>query len=231
MILIKDGRVIDPERQIDDVLDLQIEGGRILKIGKYHRSEEYQQIIEAKGLIVAPGLVGVNEGTGKHLTGNPQEAARGGYTTIVARPVPQPDDLKSQCLVETVTAGPAMQSNSSRYRIIEGLKDGSVSRIGAEHLETALALGITSLVHKGHLTVMELIEKMSFNPARFYGLDCGAIEEGAGADLVVFSDTERWKVGAGSPFAGLELYGKVHYTISSGTIIYGTIIYGTINPN
>ena len=35
MILVKDGRVIDPARGIDDVLDLVIDGGKIAKIGKY----------------------------------------------------------------------------------------------------------------------------------------------------------------------------------------------------
>ena len=57
MILIKDGRVIDPKRGIDDVLDLLIEDGKIKKIGKYQRSDDYERIVEAKGLIVAPGLI------------------------------------------------------------------------------------------------------------------------------------------------------------------------------
>ncbi|WP_461546525.1 hypothetical protein [Senegalimassilia anaerobia] len=60
MILVKDGRVIDPARGIDDVLDLVIDGGKIAKIGKYQRSEGYKRIIEAKGCVVAPGLVDVH---------------------------------------------------------------------------------------------------------------------------------------------------------------------------
>ena len=44
-------------------------------------------------------------------------------------------------------------------------------------LETALALGITNLVRKGHLALMQLIEKMSLNPAKLYKLDKGAIAE------------------------------------------------------
>ena len=34
MILIKDGRIIDPKRGIDDVLDIVIDGGKIKKIGR-----------------------------------------------------------------------------------------------------------------------------------------------------------------------------------------------------
>lgn len=94
-------------------------------------------------------------------------------------------------------------------------------------LETALALGITNLVRKGHLTLMQLIEKMSLNPAKLYKLDKGAIAEGADADLVIFNEGERWHVGpkfvskaANTPFTGEDLYGKVKYTICAGNVVY-----------
>ena len=135
------------------------------------------------------------------------------------------------------------------YRaIIEGLKDGAIDIIATDHaphsaeekakpfaeapsgiigLETALALGITNLVRKGHLTLMQLIEKMSLNPAKLYKLDKGAITEGADADLVIFNEGERWHVGpkfvskaANTPFAGEDLYGKVKYTICAGNVVY-----------
>ncbi len=225
MILIKDGRVIDPVRGTDDVLDLQIQGDRILKIGKYHRSEEYDEIIEAKGLIVAPGLVGADVGNGE--AGNAGNAAKGGFTTIAERPapsaLPKAGDQEGQCLIEIAASAPSMKTSGERYQIIEGLKNGSITRIAADHLETALALGVTNLVHKGHLTLMELIEKMSVNPAVYYGLDRKTIAEGARADLVIFSDTEKWKPEAGSPYEGTELYGKVHVTISAGAILYQSI--------
>ena len=41
-------------------------------------------------------------------------------------------------------------------------------------LETSLALGITELVNKGHLTLVQLMEKMSLNPAKLYRLEGGA---------------------------------------------------------
>ena len=90
MILIKDGRVVDPKRGIDDVLDLLIEDGKIKKIGKYQRSDDYERIVEAKGLIVAPGLIDVHvhfrdpgfEYKEDILSGS-RAAARGGYTTVI----------------------------------------------------------------------------------------------------------------------------------------------------
>ena len=73
---------------------------------------------------------------------------------------------------------------------------------------------------------MQLMALMSLNPAKLYGLDRGYIDEGADADLVIFSEGERWKVesfaskSSNSPFLGEELYGKVKYTICAGKIVY-----------
>ena len=90
MILIKDGRVIDPKRGIDDVLDLLIEDGKIKKIGKYQRSDDYERIVEAKGLTVAPGLIDVHvhfRDPGfeykEDIVSGSKAAARGGYTTVI----------------------------------------------------------------------------------------------------------------------------------------------------
>ena len=90
MILIKDGRVIDPKRGIDDVLDILIEGKKIKKIGKYQRDEAYEKIIEAKGMVVAPGLKDVHVHfrepgfTYKEdIDTGAASAAAGGYTTVI----------------------------------------------------------------------------------------------------------------------------------------------------
>lgn len=95
-------------------------------------------------------------------------------------------------------------------------------------LETALALGVTNLVRKGHLTMLQLLEKMTVNPARFYGLDAGTLRAGAPADLVIFDEREKWTVeedkfrskSRNSPFTGMELYGKVYCTICGGNVVY-----------
>lgn len=93
-------------------------------------------------------------------------------------------------------------------------------------LETALALGITNLVRKGHMTLPHLLEKMTVKPAELYQLDCGTIKVGQDADLVIFDEREKWTVdkfhskSANSPFIGAELYGKVKYTICKGAVVY-----------
>lgn len=142
---------------------------------------------------------------------------------------------------------PPLRTESDRMAIIEGLKDGTIDLIATDHaphsieekakpltaapsgiigLETSLALGITSLVRPGHLTLMELLEKMTINPAELYHLPYGRIEENAPADLVIFNPEECWtpteyqSKSCNTPFTGQHLYGKVKYTICRGSLVY-----------
>ena len=142
---------------------------------------------------------------------------------------------------------PPLRTKTDREMLIQGLKDGTIDMIATDHaphsteekskplteapsgitgLETALSLGIMELVNKGHLTMMELIEKMSLNPAKLYRLDKGYLAEGKDADIVMFAQKETWIVGdycskaENSPFTGWELSGKVKYTICGGKIAY-----------
>ena len=93
-------------------------------------------------------------------------------------------------------------------------------------LETSLALGITSLVRPGHLSLIQLLEKMTINPAKLYHLPYGQLAEGKAADLVIFDENECWtpteyaSLSSNSPFTGTPMYGKVKYTICGGKIVY-----------
>ena len=142
---------------------------------------------------------------------------------------------------------PPLRTNEDREKLIEGLKDGTINIIATDHaphskeekdkeftkapsgiigLETALSLGITYLVNKNHLSLMDLLEKMTINPANLYNLNSGKIKEGNSADLLIFNLKERWTVdkfyskSSNSPFVGWELDGKVKYTICKGKIVY-----------
>lgn len=143
---------------------------------------------------------------------------------------------------------PPLRTEKDRLAIIEGLKDGTIDLIATDHaphsavekakepmwtapsgitgLETSLGLGITSLVKPGHLTLMQLLEKMTCNPAKIYKLPGGSVEVNAPADFVVFHPDEEWTVdhfvskSSNSPFKGATLYGKIHYTICGGEIVY-----------
>ena len=419
MILIRGGRVIDPGRNIDQIMDVAVEDGFIKKMGEIPETEEFDQVIDAGGLVVAPGLVDVHvhfrdpgftykedihtgaaaaakggfttvvcmantkppvdnvetlkyvleEGkkTGIHVLqtgavsmglkgeqltnmeelkaygaagftddgiplmnpalvasamkeaarlnvplsfheedptlitnngihrgevskalgigGSPREAedslvardcmlaldtgatvniqhissanavhmvrtAKAMGASVVAEVTPHHFTLDETAVLEKGTLAkmnPPLRTAADREQLIEGLKDGTIDIIATDHaphskeekekplteapsgiigLETALALGITNLVKKNHLTMVQLMEKMSLNPAKLYHLDCGHLEEGAPADLVIFDENRSWTVkdfaskSSNSPFVGETLQGKVVYTICNGKVVY-----------
>ncbi|MCK4909644.1 MAG: amidohydrolase family protein, partial [Planctomycetes bacterium] len=90
-IIIKNGRVIDPAKKFDRVADILIENGKIKSVGKQNTSKG--QVINAKGLIVTPGLIDMHV----HLRepGREEEetiasgstaAVHGGFTSIACMP-------------------------------------------------------------------------------------------------------------------------------------------------
>lgn len=144
---------------------------------------------------------------------------------------------------------PPLRTLEDKEEILRGLKEGVIDIIATDHaphsteekakplteapsgiigLETALALGVTNLVRESVLTMPQLMEKMSLNPAILYHLEenKGHLSTGADADLVLFDPEEKWIVkefkskATNSPFIGEELYGKVKYTICGGKIAY-----------
>lgn len=142
---------------------------------------------------------------------------------------------------------PPLREEEDRLAILKGLQDGTIDLIATDHaphseeekkkkiteapsgiigLETSLSLGIAELVNKGYLSMMELIEKMSYHPAKLYRLPGGAIEEGGPADLVIFDKEKSWiadsfvSKSSNSPFLGKVMTGQVCYTICNGKIIY-----------
>lgn len=144
---------------------------------------------------------------------------------------------------------PPLRTEEDRQAIIEGLIDGTLDLIATDHaphtndekaldfvkapsgmigLETALSLGITYLVDKGHISINKLIELMSVNPALLYGISAGSLNVGCPADIVIFDPKTSWTVSVSdlhsrsgnTPFAGMTLKGRTIYTISGGEIIY-----------
>lgn len=89
-ILIKGGRVIDPANDIDQVMDILIEDGRIKKAAKSVRSQS-AEVIDAKGKWVMPGLVDLHvhlrdpgQTDKEDVESGSLAAAAGGFTSIVA---------------------------------------------------------------------------------------------------------------------------------------------------
>ncbi len=95
-LLIRGGRVVDPARHIDSQMDILTDNGVVAHQGR-NLSPEGAQVLDASGLVVAPGLVDMHV----HLrepgfedketvTTGCAAAARGGVTTLVAMPNTRP---------------------------------------------------------------------------------------------------------------------------------------------
>lgn len=144
---------------------------------------------------------------------------------------------------------PPLRSREDVKALKEGLRDGVMDVISTDHaphseedkakgfknapfgivgLETSAALTYTELVLQGYLTPMQMVEKMSYNPARVLGIDRGTIAEGSVADIVIFNPEAEYAIrteefaskGKNTPFAGRTVKGRVEYTIRSGEIVY-----------
>lgn len=144
---------------------------------------------------------------------------------------------------------PPLRTKKDVEALRNGLKDGSIQVISTDHaphsvrdksgsmrsaafgivgLETSLALTYTELVEKGVLTELQMVEKMSWNPAQILGLDRGTIQEGRPADVIVVDVKHSYKIdktkfaskGRNTPFDGWEVKGKVLYTICDGKVVF-----------
>jgi len=96
--LLTGGRVIDPEGGKNEETDLLIQENRIVKIGSLRKTlVKSAQIIRAKGLLIAPGLVDMHvhlREPGREdeetIESGSKAAARGGFTTVCCMPNTEP---------------------------------------------------------------------------------------------------------------------------------------------
>lgn len=141
---------------------------------------------------------------------------------------------------------PPLREEKDRLALIQGLKDGTLDAIATDHaphspeeksdflkapngsigMETSLAASLTAL--EGHLSLAEILQKMSWNPARILNIPAGTLQVGASADVVLFDPEKRWTVdenalhgkSRNTPFKGMTLKGKVAMTIFHGRVVY-----------
>lgn len=144
---------------------------------------------------------------------------------------------------------PPLRAQSDVDAIIEGLRDGTIDAIATDHaphhanekmlefdrspngiigLETAISLTLDRLVHPGVISLSRMVELLSCNPARLFGLARGTLKVGAVADVTIFDPAKQLKVDAGqfqsksrnTPFDGWELRGAPVATIVAGRLVW-----------
>lgn len=142
---------------------------------------------------------------------------------------------------------PPLRGLSDRDALRAGLRDGTIDAVCSDHApvdEDAKLLpfgeaevGATGLELLLPLTLKWALEmkmplsaalaKITVEPARILGVDAGHLSAGTAADLCIFDPNQYWKVeaaalksqGKNTPFLGMELQGRVKYTLVDGSIV------------
>lgn len=146
---------------------------------------------------------------------------------------------------------PPIRSEEDRQALIKGVRDGTIECIITDHaphsreekskglagssmgvvgLETSFAAVNTYMVEKGYISFEKLVEVMSINPRKIFGLESG-IQIGKPADITIVDPKAKWAVnpeefismGKATPFAGKTLTGKVIATIYNGDFAYSEL--------
>lgn len=144
---------------------------------------------------------------------------------------------------------PPLRSRADMEAVREGLRNGTMDVISTDHaphsaeekakpigaapfgitgIETSLCLTYTGLVLTGILTPMQMVEKMSYNPAKIVGIDRGTLLPGRPADIIIVNVDDEIIIdrndfvskGHNTPFDGYKVKGIVEYTIVGGKIVY-----------
>ena len=143
---------------------------------------------------------------------------------------------------------PPLRTERDVQAITEGLLDGTLDAVATDHaphtveeksdfvkapngsigMETSFGVSYTYLVKTGLMTLSQLVEKMSLNPAKILGIPAGTLAVGANADIALIDTNEEWTVDVeklhgkskNTPFKGMTLTGKVKMTILGGKVVF-----------
>ena len=171
-IVIKNGRVIDPANKRDEVADLAISKGKIVE--KSQIRDQKPEEIDAKGLIVAPGLIDMHVhlrepgfGHKETIASGARAAAAGGFTSIVCMPNTSP-----------VADNPAtitwIKDRAAETACVNVLPTGAISKnIAGEELAPIGSLGqngVVAITDDGHCIQNHELMRRAVEYARMVGL-------------------------------------------------------------
>lgn len=143
---------------------------------------------------------------------------------------------------------PPLRSFNDRDALRAGLIDGAIDAICSDHApvdddvkllpfgqsETG-ATGVELLLPltlkwglEMKRPLVEALAAITCRPAGILGVDAGVLAPGVVADICIFDPEDYWKVtpsallsqGKNTPFLGMQLPGKVRYTLVNGNIVY-----------
>ncbi|MFM9834741.1 MAG: dihydroorotase [Methylophilaceae bacterium] len=143
---------------------------------------------------------------------------------------------------------PPLRSTRDKEALCKGLKDGTIDAVCSDHTPVdddakllpfaeaeAGATGLELLLpltlawsNNSKTPLTDAIAKITCSPATILGIKGGHLSINASADVTIFDPEQTWKVepialksqGKNTPFIGLEMMGKVHFTLLNGQITY-----------
>ena len=143
---------------------------------------------------------------------------------------------------------PPLRAISDRDALRAGLVDGTIGAVCSDHapvdedaklvpfgeseagstsIELLLSL-VLKWAEETNISLAVAVAKVTSEPAKILGVEAGDLSVGAAADLCIFDPGQHWRVeasilksqGKNTPFLGMELLGKVKYTLANGIIVY-----------
>ncbi len=143
---------------------------------------------------------------------------------------------------------PPLAAREDRDALLAGLADGTVDAIATDHaphepalkdvefdrapfgilgFETAIALSLEQLVHRGRISLMRMVELFTTGPARVLGME-RTLAAGEPADITIFSTDHAWTYDVkdspsksrNSPFDQREFKGAPMATVVAGRIVW-----------
>ena len=163
-----------------------------------------------------------------HFTLTEQDVAGDDANFKINPPLRTAEDVKA--LKEALASGAidVIATDHAPHHPTEKEKSFDEAPFGVVGLETAVPVTITELVRTGILTPLQMVEKMSYNPAKILGIDRGELSPGKAADITIINPALEYEIdsnrfaskGKNTPFEGRHVYGKVMYTIVGGRIVY-----------
>src|SRR6059058_1367914 len=173
--IIRNGRVIDPANRRDEIANLYIADGKIVGSKSEIRNPKSEiEEVDARGLIVAPGLIDMHVhlrepgfGHRETIESGARAAAAGGFTTVVCMPntAPVPDNPSTIAWIKDRTF------TISRVNV---LPTGAISKnLAGEELAPIGSLaqaGVVAITDDGHCIQNHEVMRRAVEYARMVGL-------------------------------------------------------------
>jgi dihydroorotase len=206
-----------------DLEVLRVTGGKVhFQHISTARSVELIRSAKREGLSVTA------EASPHHLTLTVADIAARGTNAKMAPPLRTPEDIKE---------------------LMNGLQDGTIDLIATDHaphaaddknmpfdmaangilgFETALPVLLTKLVFEQGFSPSWLIQRMSYHPAKVFGLPGGTLSRGTPADVCVIDPSLEWTIDSmrfasktrNTPYHGMKVQGRVVLTFVNGHAVY-----------